>query len=185
MTRLEKLEEKIRELYSAKNKDRADWADWLYENHIFQVADIAGKLAEKYGGNKELAIASALLHDIADAVMKRENPEHEEKTRETAKSLLENSDFTDEEIKIVVDDALRFHSCRDIERPQSLEGKVMAAADAVVHLQSDFYGHAKAFMGREKILEKIDRDFNNKIAFEEVRESVKPDYEKLKVNYGG
>ena len=200
MERLKQLKEKVDKLYKAKEESRGDWtdwagwaewADWLYANHVFVVADIAGKLADKYGANKEVAMAAAMLHDIADTVMKRENPKHEEKTSEIAKKLLKETGFKDDEIKIIIDDAMRFHSCYGNERPQSLEGKVMAAADAVSHLQSDFYPHARVAFSRTKSAEElenwalvhIEKDFNNKIAFEEVKESVRADYEKLRDSF--
>lgn len=38
MNRTKKLELEIRKLYESKKPGRADWCDWLYENHVFLVA---------------------------------------------------------------------------------------------------------------------------------------------------
>ncbi|MBI2041746.1 MAG: hypothetical protein HYT20_01845 [Candidatus Nealsonbacteria bacterium] len=122
MNRIKQLKNKVDKLYQAKKDGRADWADWLHKNHIFQVADVAKKLADRYGANKDMAAA---------------------------------------------------------------------AADAVVHLKNDFYKHMvetiieKSDKDIAKVISsKIERDFNDKIAFEEVREEVRTDYEKLRKKYG-
>ena len=69
----------------------------------------------------------------------------------------------------------------------------MATADAVVHLQSDFYEHAVQAMQGKKTDEqirkwaqpKIERDFHDKILFEKVQSEVEPDYERLKAFFAG
>ncbi len=187
-TRIENLKKDISALYSKKASDRADWADWLFENHIFVVADYAGKLAKRFGANEELAMAAGMLHDVADAVMKRENPRHEEKSLEIARLLLTQNDFTEQEIVLIVDDAIRLHSCHDGIAPSSLEGKVMATADALAHISTNFYDFCVAYMtplrSREEIqnwgLSKIERDYRKKIQFEEIRVETKYDYERVK-----
>jgi len=141
MTRIEKLKEKIDSLYQSKNPNRADWADWLYEKHVFVVADKAKELAVRFDVNMELAEAAGMLHDIADVKMSRFDPAHEEESEQIAQELLEESDFHKEEVSIIVEDAIRYHSCNDGKVPNSLEGKIVATADAVAHLSSDFYLH--------------------------------------------
>lgn len=189
MNRLEILKKKVSGLYLSKNESKDGWADWLYENHIFLVADKAGELADKYGANNELAITSAMLHDIADAVMGRFDDSHEIESLKIAKIFLKESGFSDEEIVIVVDDAMKLHSCRDGNIPKTLEGKIMATADAVIHLSTNFYEHAilekkKDGISIEEIkawaIPKIERDLNVKIFFEDVKKEMLPYYEKQK-----
>ncbi|MDO8505364.1 MAG: HD domain-containing protein [bacterium] len=173
MTRIERLKGKVDALYSARNPNRADWADWLYRNHIFIVTDNAGKLAERFGAQKDLAMAAAMLHDVADAVMPRESEHHEEESIKLAKCFLVESGFSEDEIKIIVDDAIRFHGCHGVSLPQTVEGKVMSTADALAHLQTEFYDFAlRALQKNEAIeqirewaLSKIERDFRKKIFF--------------------
>lgn len=186
--RITSLKNKIDALYLDKNTSRAkDWADYLHASHVFKVADAARELAERFHAQTELAIAAAMLHDVADAVMPREDARHEQESMIIARSFLRACGFNDDEIRIVVDDAMKYHSCRGEDRPQTLEGKVMATADAVVHLQTDFYDFAvHNFTERGETmadisawgLEKTDRDFNKKIFFPEVQEEVRPDFER-------
>jgi putative nucleotidyltransferase with HDIG domain len=193
MRRLEQLRQKVNELYKAKKEGRDDWADWLYKNHIFLVAEEAGRLADRFGAKRELAMAAGMLHDIADAMMSRFNPSHEEKSISIAKEFLRYCSFSDDEIHIIVDDAMKYHSCHDGHVPQSPEGKAMATADAVIHLTSDFYEYAVQVKKKEESIEsikkwvllKIERDFNNKILIEEVQKEVRPDYERQKTFFSG
>ena len=188
MTRAEQVKNKVDELYKVKNPGRADWADWLYGNHVFVVADYAGQLADRFHANKELSMAIGMLHDIADAIMKREDAGHEEKSLSMARYILKESGFIEEEIRVGVDDAIRLHSCHNNDVPQSLDGKILSTADALGHLMTDFYSDSVSKMSkrsaeenRKWVLEKIERDINKKIFFDEVREEAKPYYEKLKI----
>lgn len=189
MTRIETLENIVRELYAAKNPERADWADWLAENHVFVVADHAAALAERLGADKELARAAAMLHDIADAKMSRFSDSHAEVSLEIARDLLQQTGFSEDEIKLIVDDAIRYHSCHDGEAPQSLEGKVLATADSIAHIASDFYVFAVWIFSKdgksieqikEMVQKKLDRDFHNKILFREIKNEYHTNYEVLK-----
>ena len=187
MDRITSLKERVLSLYQAKNPNRVDWADWLCANHVFVVADMAGELAQRKGADISLAMAAGMLHDVADTIMKRDNPQHEEESLRIAKNLLTECGFTPKEINIV-EDALIFHSCRDGKIPHFPEGKIMATADALAHLKTDFYQFAYTEKSKnsthEQIkswaLPKIERDFVHKIFFEDVREQVRPKYEELK-----
>lgn len=188
MERLNKLQQKVQNLYDQKHQGRAAWADWLYENHVEVVANYAKELAGRFGGDAELAQVAALLHDIADYKMKRDNPKHEEESLAIARKLMTECGYSAEDITLVVDDAIRFHSCYGSERPKSKEGLILAAADSMAHLKTDFYVFIIWALGRnaslkeikEWSLQKIERDFHNKISFDEIREETRPDYELLK-----
>lgn len=185
---MNELEKRVIELYESKNPGRADWADWLFENHVIIVADTASLLAKKYNANEAVARTSALLHDIADAVMKRNDSGHEEKSLSMAKELLDGSEMNEDDKKIILEDALPFHGCRDGKYPKTLEGRILSSADAMAHFQTDFYLYFlwasypdNSFLDtKEIVLKKIDRDFQEKIQFDEEREVVKPDYEALR-----
>lgn len=72
MSNVENLESLVRNLYSSSPQQlRADWTDWLYRNHVFVVAANAKKIASLFHADPEVAFAGGMLHDIADATMKR------------------------------------------------------------------------------------------------------------------
>jgi putative nucleotidyltransferase with HDIG domain len=188
MDRLQKLEQAVRDLYNQKNDNRAEMADWLVDNHVFVVADYASELAKKYGANVELARVAALLHDIADAKMNRKDTAHAEESLRMAREFMKDFGYDEKEIQLVVEDAIRFHSCHDGQRPESLEGRVLATADSLAHLKTDFYVFATWALGREMtlieikdwVIQKIDRDLNNKILFDDEREDALLDYNLIK-----
>ena len=189
MERLQNLERRVKELYQAKDPNRGEWADWLADNHVFVVADFATHLAKQHGANEELARAAALLHDIADVKMERSNELHEAESLKMARELMQEVGYSDNEVKLVVDDAIRFHSCHGDERPASQEGKILSTADSMAHLKTDFYIYAAWAFGydhrsledvKEWALKKIERDLNNKMFFDDVRQELVPDYERIK-----
>ena len=187
MKKIELLREAVQNLYKQSLPDRDEWADWLYDNHVLWVAKMSRKLAEKYDADADLAEAAALLHDIADAKMPRRNDAHEEVSLGIARELLTNCGFDQNEITLVVDDAARYHSCHNGEKPESKEGLVLATADAMAHLQTGFYIYAVRNMTTKNldevtqwVLAKLERDYNKKIFFEDERKEVKPAYETLR-----
>lgn len=188
MSRLDDLKQRVETLYNEKQPDRAAWADWLYDNHVLYVATKARELAQKYGADVELAEVAALLHDIADCTMKREDPGHEAKSLQLAAQLMRESGYSDEEIELTVNDAIRYHSCHGEARPKSAEGLVLATADSLAHLKTDFYIFATWTMGKDStlaeikewVLKKIERDLNNKISFDAEREDARPDHDIIK-----
>lgn len=187
MAKLEKLERSVRDMYEAKAPNRADWSDWLYAEHVFVVADYAEELAERYDAPVYMCRAAAVLHDIADATMSRFAPEHEQASLVIARKLLNDTGFTSEEVEVIVDDAIKLHSCYDGQKPKTKVGRILATADALAHLKTNFYVHATQHMmsnmsedkRREWAAKKIPRDFNDKIAFDDIRDATRPDYEKL------
>lgn len=185
--KLEKLRQLVEEQYLAKNPGREDWADWLYTGHVLWVANKTDQLCERFGGNKDIAVAAALLHDIADSVMQRENDRHEQESLEIARALCAKAGYTDDETSIVVDDICLKHSCHDGIVPNSLEGKIVATADACAHFETEFYfyafAHGSSFGDYNWMLSwtksKIKRDFEQKIFFEDVQKDMLPIYESL------
>lgn len=186
--RLKKLERKVTELYRAETPGHDDWSPWLIENHVIVVADYASTLAERYDANVELARAAALLHDIADIVMARVNVKHEAESMRIARELLQKCGYKESEINLIVEDAIAYHSCHDGRVPSSPEGKILATADAMAHLKTDFYLFACWSFGKNRTFEtykewalkKLERDFHDKIFFDAVKTETEHDYETLK-----
>jgi putative nucleotidyltransferase with HDIG domain len=186
--KLKNLEKEVQALYESLNPSRDDWADWLYKNHVLVVYKFTEKLSKRFGANKEVAMAAALLHDIADAVMKRDSANHEAKSIEIAEELLRKPGFNESQVNLIINDVIRYHGCHNGESPKSIEGKVLATADALAHLKTDFYEFAARSLKddfspkevKEWVLKKLDRDYLNKIQFEEIRREAKKDYEVIK-----
>lgn len=103
--------------------------------------------------------------------------------------VLKQASYSPAEITQVMDEVIAPHSCKDGEFPTTLEGKVMATADALAHLNTDFYVQfawkhlpdGKTYPEfLQWVAEKIERDFNAKIFFDEVKVEIEPRYQALK-----
>lgn len=192
MNKVDELEQRVRALYEQQDPNRDSFADWLYENHVFVVTDYAKELANRYGVDIDQCQAAAMTHDVADTFTSRFDEEHDSKSMKKAKELLLSCGFNDEDIDIVIEDALRYHSCHGEERPSTQVGKILATADSLAHLKTNFYPYYTWFKGkdlpyeelRERIFNKLDRDYYNKIQFDEVRKECEYDYKILKELYG-
>lgn len=182
----QKVAQLVQEAY-ASSKD--PFAHWMWDNHLQVVAREAEILSEKHGAKADLAVAGAWLHDFGDAYVHRHSPEHERISKEESTRVLQTADYSAAEIRQVLDDVIAPHSCRGGQLPTTLEGKVMATADAIAHLSTDFYlqfswlhlPEGKTYAEYiEWVNEKLDRDFNQKIRFEDSRQTIKSRYEALK-----
>lgn len=166
-----------------------DFGKWMWKNHVPVVALKAEELSIKYGADPDLAVAGALLHDFGDAFMYRFAKNHEEVSETKAREVLYKSGYSEEEIEIVMQEVIAPHSCRPgDELPRTKEAQVLATADALAHLTTDFYvqftwKHIPEGKSYEEFLiwvkEKLARDFNRKIFFNEVKEEVRYRYEAL------
>lgn len=125
MDRLGTLEHNVRGLYELQKPGRASWADWMYKNHVFVVTQYAERLADTHNGQVELVKAAAMLHDIADTTMRRLDDNHEAVSLVRARDLLAEAGFNKNETSLIVDDAIRYHSCHNGQVPKSLEGKIL------------------------------------------------------------
>jgi putative nucleotidyltransferase with HDIG domain len=186
MNKLDALNDKVNKLYTSNNPDADPWINWGYTNHVLIVAKKAETIAHRYNGNKEFVVAGSLLHDIADTVMQRNNAVHEEESITIAKKLLDESGYTPEETEIITEKIIKPHSCREV-LPDTVDGKIMATADSMAHLTTDFYLYfcwmhygKNDYNGfKQWVLKKIERDFNIKIFFDEIKKEVEPNYNAL------
>jgi hypothetical protein len=189
MQRLNLLRREVEKLYTAQTQTADPWIDWSYPNHVLVVADLTQKIAVAQQANSELAVAGALLHDVADAVTARHDPMHEAKSLELAQELLQKSGFSDTDMAFIVDEIIKPHSCKEL-MPTVLEGKVMATADGAAHFLTDFYplfcwrhygpiDDYGAF--KEWMLAKMKRDITKKLFFDDIKQQVMPRYEALKL----
>jgi 5'-deoxynucleotidase YfbR-like HD superfamily hydrolase len=190
MKKLDTLRQNVETLYTANNPEADVWTDWSYKNHVLFVAKLTEKIAVAQHANVEQAVAGALVHDIADAVMGRKNPEHKAKSLAMADELLRESGFSKDETDFMVDEIIKPHSCYEPLLPTALEGKVMATADGAAHFLTDFYpffcwrhyGPEPDYqVFKDWMLRKIEKDFHKKLFFDDVKQEVLPHYEALKL----
>ena len=185
MSKHEKVAEIVEQLYSQASQD---FGQWMWKNHVPVVAHKTAELAERFGAEADIAVAGAWLHDFGDVFVHRHAEDHDDISEREAQKVLQQAGYSEEEIAAVMNDVIGPHSCRDGNLPQTLEGKVMATADALAHLTTNFYVQfAWKHLPENKdydqfidwVTEKLQRDFNDKIFFDEVKDEVRYRYEAL------
>jgi putative nucleotidyltransferase with HDIG domain len=186
--KLELVRKEVDALYHSNYTNADPWIVWAYPNHVLFVAKTAERIAVKHGANKEFCIAGALLHDIADVVMNRFTQGHAEESLRIADEVLAKCGYTDRDRNFIVNEIIYPHSCSHT-MPTSVEGKVVATADAMAHLQTDFflyfawqhYGGKDLESLKQWVLTKIEKHYHTKIFFDDCREEVQPEYKALKL----
>jgi putative nucleotidyltransferase with HDIG domain len=190
MEREQKVFANVSKLYSAAT---TSMGIWMWDNHTQWVADKAKQLAQKYGANTETASCAALLHDLGDSHYERDHADFDTWSWIQSKEILRNAGFRKKERDEILE-AIRTHSCHPGHLPTTVEGKVLATADGMWHLQTNFFPII-CYMNRPEnttsyeawqhwFVGKIERDFGPKIFFEDERNEVREDYEALKKVFG-
>jgi putative nucleotidyltransferase with HDIG domain len=190
MEKSEAVFAEVNELYSVA---ATSMGKWMWQNHTQWVADKATKLAKKYGADTEKVYCAALLHDLGDSKYERDHDDFDSWSWEASKAILKKAGFRKAERDAILE-AIRTHSSHPGHLPSALEGKVLATADGMWHLQTSFFP-AICYMNRPDNTKtyqewqswfsgKIERDFGPKIFFEDEKEEVREDYEALRRVFG-
>lgn len=183
-----KLTQLVDELYMHAPSAADPWIDFGYPKHVKVVVEHAAKLATHYKANSDFCIAGALLHDIADAVMPRAEQGHEARCSQLAAELLTAAGCNIDDQQTIINDIIGPHSCRE-RVPELLEAKILATADAMAHLDTDFYLHfAWRHFGAPEyedykawVRQRIEKDYHRKIFFDDAREQMTSKYNALKL----
>lgn len=162
---------------------------WMWDNHVQWVTSKAIQLAKKYGADTQKVYCAALLHDLGDARYERDHSAFESWSWETGKAILKKAGLR-KAARDAILEAIRTHSCHPGHLPTTIEGKVLATADGMWHVQTNFFP-VICYMNRpdttktfnewqEWFTTKIERDFGPKIFFRDERNEVRENYEALK-----
>ena len=180
----------VNELYASAT---TSMGKWMWHNHTQWVAGKAKQLAEKYTADTEKTYCAALLHDLGDSKYERDHEDFDPWSWETSTAILKKAGFRKDERDEILE-IIRTHSCHPGHLPTTIEGKILATADGMWHLQTSFFP-VVCYMNRPDTTHsyeewqkwfsnKIERDFGPKIFFEDEKEEVRKDYEALKRVFG-
>jgi putative nucleotidyltransferase with HDIG domain len=188
--KIEQLEESVRSMHYnppviKRNFDENTVKEFyqdFWHIHILPVMKYSKEMALKYGADQDVVCLGALLHDIAYL---HDIEPHDEIGSVKAFEMLKAAGFDDEVAEKVRGVVLK-HSCRDEHQPITLEEKIVATADAMAHLSAPFYEWVGRYSKKNfwdliaRDLEKVERDFNEKIFFEDEKAAVEGEYNVLK-----
>lgn len=149
---------------------------WFYDKHLLAVEKYANFLLRRLPQAKaEVVLLGVWLHDTQRIRGIKGN--HQKIGATEAKKIMLEYGYPVDVIK-AVQEIILTHSCDGV-RPTTLEGKILATADAMSHYINDFY-LLIATTGQRNLedfklwaLEKLDRDYNKKIFFSFAKKEIK------------
>ena len=157
--------------------------DWFYDVHLLAVEKWAKELLKKLPkANSEIVLLGVWLHDIAQ--VRGIKGDHAKKGVAEAEKVLKQFGYSESVINHVKEIVLS-HGCKEL-MPKTLEGKILASADAMSHYVNDFYlailatGERDLPSFKKWALEKLDRDYNKKIFFDFARRMIAKRHKILK-----
>jgi len=142
--------------------------------HVPEVEKWAIKILESNKGtDRKIVLLSVWLHDTGH-ILGDENTDHAITSEIEVRRFL-NEEAIDSDTIDKVAHCVRAHRCRDIQ-PESIEGKILAAADSASHFTDGVYLYFLREFGKDQAMEKIERDFNEKNSFPEIIKEIEPLY---------
>lgn len=158
--------------------------DWFYSVHLLGVEKFAKELLKKLPkANKEIVLLGVWLHDLQR--LRRIKGDHAKMGAIEAEKVMKQFKHSERTIELVKDIILA-HSCNNELMPKTLEGKILASADAMSHYINDFYLTIAMTCERDLVsfkkwaLEKLDRDYNKKIFFDFAKKMIEKRHNVLK-----
>jgi len=149
---IKKIKTKVKKIYQ-KNDD-----PFHNYNHALKTAELAQKIAQKEGADKNICYVAGLVHDLAPK--KRDHP-HGEKSRIIANKLLNKVGLSKEIIK-KIGEAIRYHDTKNIHKIKTLEGKIIFESDklqaigplGIIRAYGDFL--LKGFNNKKSVTKLLD-----------------------------
>jgi len=181
------LVEEIRNEIIMEAKASTQIDDWFLSEHLLVVEQLAHWLCDEIPeADRDSVILSVWFHDKGRLVGIDDG--HDVYGKKAAKERLSKTKLSLEKIELIANACLS-HRAEEIQ-PESLEAKILATVDAMSHFISpNFYfrvfEHYRKLKSFEETLDiikkKLDRDYQQKILFDQAKEKIKPTYEAWKV----
>ncbi len=162
-------------------KKLASAEDWQY--HILPVLTYSRKLGKKLEADREVIELAALLHDIGR--LKYGDKDHHLTGAQEAEKILRKYNYPPALIRRVKH-CIEAHRSQHGPRPKTIEAKVIANADGMVHfdiLPLYFYWQAKKQNFNEAlewVEKKYQKSWNRKVTLPEARAMVREKYQTIK-----
>ena len=161
--------------------------DWFYKTHLLAVEKFSKKLLRKFPkADKEIVMLGVWLHDLQRIRgIRGIRGNHTKIGAREAEKVMKGFDYDKKTIKHVKEIILT-HSCDTNLKPKTIEGRILASADAMSHYVNDFYliiavtGERNLEEYKKWALEKLERDYNKKIFFEFAKKMIKKEHDIIK-----
>ena len=153
--------------------------------HFVAVVRYAKVLAKKQGGNIEVVLLSAWLHDIGSIIHGRQD--HHLTGAKIARKKLESLDYPKEKIELIAKCILNHRGSQNNAR-KTIEEKIIADADALSNFDNlsgifkaaFVYENLEQGKAQKSVLQKFENKWK-KLHFESSREIIRPKYEAIRL----
>jgi HD superfamily phosphodiesterase len=158
--------------------------NWFFNTHLLGVEKFAKKLLKKLPkADKETILLGVWLHDLQR--IRGIKGDHAKIGAREAEKVMKQFGYPQKTIQHVKK-IISAHSCNTRLIPKTIEGKILASADAMSHYINDFYltiattGERDLKNFKTWALEKITKDYNKKIFFGFARKMIEKRHKTLK-----
>lgn len=179
MINIQKIKKQVEQECKANKK----LPEWFYLDHLLMVEkNSIWLLKQQTKADKEVVLLGVWLHDLQR--VRGLKGDHQTVGASEAVKVMKEYNYGSDMIKKVKAIILT-HSCSK-KRPISLEGKILATADAMSHYYNDFYlriavtGQRDLKEFKAWVIEKLDRNYNKKIFFASAKKKIKPRHDLYK-----
>lgn len=153
----------------------------LFPFHLVPVAEYAGKLADELGGDKEIILLAAWLHDIGSIVCGREN--HHLTGAKIAEEKLKKLNYPPEKIEKVKDCIISHRGSQNI-KPKTIEAQILVEADTLSAFNdvtglfqcAFFYEKLPREEAKKSVRQKLENKWKQ-LRFENSKRIIKPKYD--------
>lgn len=156
-----------------------------FEYHFIPVVNYAGKLADEMGGDKEVVLIAAWLHDIGTIIYGRED--HHITGAEIAEKKLKELNYPIEKIELIKKCILNHRGSKHFNQ-ESIEEQIVAEADVLsafenisgIFKAAFVYENQDQGQAKKSTMEKFENKWNQ-LHFESSKNIVRPKYEAAKI----
>lgn len=160
----------------------------IFPYHFTPVVNYAKKLQEKMGGDREVIILAAWLHDIGSVIYGREN--HHETSAKIAEEKLVELDYPKEKIERVKQCILNHRGSINSKR-ETIEEKIIAEADVMsafdfiggIFRAAIVYEDLDQKTAQQAVLKKLENKWKQ-LHFPESKKLIEPKYKAAKILFG-
>ncbi len=158
-----------------------------FKFHFIPTVAYAGKLADELGGDKEVILIAAWLHDIGSIVDDRGN--HHITGAKVAEEKLKELKYPTEKIELVKKCILNHRGSRQDKR-ETIEEQIVVEADAMSNFddiagifQVAFIENLDRGEAKDSVRQKLERKWKQ-LQFENSKKIIKPKYEAAMLLFG-
>jgi uncharacterized protein len=152
-----------------------------FKYHFVPMVKYADELADELGGDKEIILIAAWLHDIGSIVYGRKN--HHKTGTKIAKQKLTELNYSGKKIELVKQCILNHRGSRNDKR-KTIEEKIIAEADILSNFEdiaglfevAFVYENKNRSEAKNSVLNKLQRKWNQ-LEFNKSKNIIKPKFE--------